>query len=110
MRAPAAPVLTHSLGGSAKWIKDSVKIQIGRSVKLLAVTSLSTVETSSDSNVWFLTSQLVFWKLQQVFTSSSTVGLQESEYQHKSFKLLQFLLTLGHKVNALSSNVYTKVC
>ena len=30
---------------------------------------LHTVETSSDSNVWFLTSQLVFWKLQQVFTS-----------------------------------------
>ena len=27
-----------------------------------------------------------------------TVGLQELEYQHKSFKLLQFLLTLGHKV------------
>ena len=32
-----------------------------------------------------------------------TVGLQELEYQHKSFKLLQFLLTLGHKVEGTSS-------
>ena len=36
-----------------------------------------------------------------VFTSrsASTVGPRlEPKYQHKSFKLLQFLLTLGHKV------------
>ena len=44
--------------------------------------------------VVFSISDLPTCSFSQVFT----IGPIQREYQHKSFKLLQFLLTLGHKV------------
>ena len=56
-------------GAKMMWTFTPVVISHRLFFYLLFLSYLHTVETSSDSNVWFLTSQLVFWKLQQVFTS-----------------------------------------
>ena len=52
-----------------KWFWTFTPVVISHRLFCYLFPKLHTVETSSDSNVWFLTSQLVFWKLQQVFTS-----------------------------------------